>query len=90
MARKKTRKTGKGRLRILQTSDGKEGQEAKAAPQVIMVPFRGKTQPIQVGSVVMPLMLALLALEDAKVDAVLTAYGVRVTNARGECIWPEE
>ena len=53
-----------------------------------MVPFRGQMQPIIVGGVAMPLILALASLDDPRVNAVLEAYDVVITNARGEQIWP--
>jgi hypothetical protein len=63
--------------------------QQKIAPTVVMVPFKGKMQPIVAGGVAMPLILALASLDDPRVNAVLEAYNVQVTNARGEVIWPE-
>jgi len=34
-------------------------------------------------------LLCMIALENSKVDAVLKAFGVKVCNDQGECIWPK-
>ena len=37
-----------------------------------------------------PLLLALLALEDDRVDAVLRAFEMRITDADGTVLWPRD
>ena len=54
------------------------------------VELRGKKHRMLVeGSQIgMPVIMALLSLEDERVDKVLLAYGVKVYDYRNRLVWP--
>lgn len=55
------------------------------------VHLRGKRHRMLVegNQIGMPIVMAMLALEDPRVDAILKAYGVKVFDVNNVQVWPE-
>lgn len=56
------------------------------------VTIRGKTYDMlaEKGTIAVPLLCAMLNLEDERIDAVFDAFKIKLTDARGRAIWPPE
>jgi hypothetical protein len=57
-----------------------------------MVEIRGEKHQMiaEKETIAVPMLCALIALEDERIDSVLRAFKVRLIDAKGNVVWPKE
>ena len=58
--------------------------------KIIKVPFKGRLLEIRNPGIAEIVVLSLVALEDPRVDAILKAVDLKIKDAQGKLIFPEE
>lgn len=71
---------------------GEREAAQKKALQVVRVPFRGESVAFKFlpGEYALPVILSLVSLEDPRVNAILRAFGIQLTDVNGKLVFPEQ